>query len=252
MVSKDFRKEGGDETMRKDIRRRHDAHLRVNGVCTEHSALFDATPGGQKARTALGTCVDDVDRLLALQKQSLQGRRESTEQCRAARRALRDAAKAVVRVGKLVDPDETTIGTLQIPGAMSDDELLAYSRGLLNRVSSHADAFVAEGLPPDLLKNLDAGIQGLAAAREAYASSRQQFAAAAVTIGETQDRADKTVAAIEAIAVNLPAANPEVITKLRIAKRVGPRASTRSNAAPSPEPAPAPAPPSATPSDKAA
>ena len=44
--------------------------------------------------------------------------------------------------------------TMQLPGAANDDELLAYSRGLLERVSAHADAFVAEGLPPDLLKHL--------------------------------------------------------------------------------------------------
>ena len=34
---------------------------------------------------------------------------------------------------------------MELPGAMSDDELPAYSRGLLERVSVHAEAFVAEG-----------------------------------------------------------------------------------------------------------
>jgi hypothetical protein len=234
--------------MRKDIRRRHDAHVRANGVCTEHSALFDATPGGQKTRAALATCVADVDRLLAVQTRSLEDRRAAAEQCRVARRALQDAAKAVVKVGKLVNLDETTMGTMRIPGAVSDDELIAYTRGLLDRVSSHADAFVAEGLPPDLLKNLETGIQGLAAARDAQSAARQRFAAAAQSIRENHDQADKTIAALEAIAVNLPAAHPEVVTKLRIARRVGPRV----DAAPKPKPAPSPAPPSTTPTGQAA
>ena len=59
-----------NRTMRKDIRRRHDAHIRTLRVCTEHSALFDATPGGKKTRTTLGSHVADVTRLLALQERS--------------------------------------------------------------------------------------------------------------------------------------------------------------------------------------
>jgi hypothetical protein len=32
--------------MRTHVRRRHDAHVRANGVCTEHRAVFDAIAGG--------------------------------------------------------------------------------------------------------------------------------------------------------------------------------------------------------------
>src|SRR5712692_1207469 len=232
--------------MRKEIRRRHDAHVRAHGVCTEHSALFDATPGGQKTRAALGTYVADVARLLALQERSIQDRRAATEQIRFSRRALRDAAKGVVKVGKLVNLDDAMMAAMQLPGPASDDELLAYSRGLLDRVSSHADAFVAEGLPPDLLKNLANRIQAFAAARDAQAAAGQRFTAATESIRETLDKADNTVGALEAIAVNIPAARPEVLTRLRIAKRVGPRA-----AEPAPKPAPSPA-PASTPAGGAA
>jgi hypothetical protein len=40
-----------------------------------------------------------------------------------------------------------TLNTMQLAAPGSDDELLAYAQGLLDRVSSHADAFVAGGLP---------------------------------------------------------------------------------------------------------
>jgi uncharacterized protein YPO0396 len=230
--------------MRKDIQRRHDAHVRVNGVCAEHSPLFDATPGGQKIRAALGTYVANVDRLLAVQTRSVEDRRAATEQCRVARRALRDAATAVVRVGKLVNLNETTMGTMQIPRARTDDGLIAYTRGLLDRVSSHADAFVAEGLPPDLLQKLDTGIRELAAAREARAAARQRFTAATASIRDTQETADTTIDALESIAVNLPAAHPEVLTKLRMAKRVGPRVEASAKAKPAAVLAPSPAFPS--------
>jgi len=61
--------------MRKHVRRRHDAHVRAHTVCAEHSAFFDAMPGGQRARAVLDTDVADVDRLLALQERSIEDRR---------------------------------------------------------------------------------------------------------------------------------------------------------------------------------
>jgi hypothetical protein len=115
--------------MRKQVRRRHDAHVRAHGVCTEHSALFDATPGGQKTRAALGTHVADVDRLLALQERCIEDRRAAAEQCRLSRRVLHDAAQLVVKVGKVVNLDDAMMATMQPAGRRSDEDLLAYSRG---------------------------------------------------------------------------------------------------------------------------
>jgi len=234
--------------MRKDVQRRHDAHLRASGVCTEHSALFDAT-GGEKTREALGAHVADVDRLLALQERSIEDRRAATAQCRISRRGLRAAATLIIKVGKLVHLDDTVMATMQLPAVGSDDELLAYARGLLDRVSPYADAFITGGLPPHSLKNLADAIQRLDAAREAQAASRQRFTAAAASIRATLNEADKTVGVLEALIVNTPAARSEVLTKLRMASRVGPRAAPL----PAPKPAPSafPAPPGRPPAGRA-
>jgi hypothetical protein len=241
-VSKHFRKERtGSAPMQKKVQRRHDAHARAHGVCTEHSALFDATAGGQRTREALGTHVTDVERLLTLQEQSVQEGRVAAEQCRLSRRTLRNAAKAVVKLGKLANLDDAVKATLQLPGPCSDDEMLVYFRALLARVSSHADALVAVGLPPDLLKQLGDAIQAFASAKGERAACRERFTAAADAIRETLAAANKTVDALEAIVVNTPAGQPEVLTKLRAARRVGPRAAP----AEAPKPAPDPVPPSA-------
>jgi len=218
--------------MRKDIRRRYDAHVRTNNVCAEHSTLF-ATPGGRKMRATLGACLAQVDRLQAVQAWSVEERRASTAQRRAARRALCDGLRAVVVVGRLVELDETTMTTMRIPRMPSDAELIAYARGLLARVLPYADAFVAEGLPSDLLKKIEVSTEALAAARSAQTRARQQFTAAAESIHEAQTRAAKNVDAFYAIAVNLPAAYPEFLTKLRIARRIGPHV----DSAPTSEPA---------------
>ncbi|HZR23774.1 MAG TPA: hypothetical protein VFA59_09320 [Vicinamibacterales bacterium] len=230
--------------MRKTIRRRHDAHARASSVCNDHSAIFDATPGGQKTRTALATYVEDVDRLMAVQERSNEDRRAAMEQVRAGRLALRAAATAVAKVGKLVNLDETTMATMQVPGRVSDDELLAYTRGLLDRVAGHADAFVAEGLPPDLLKHLEDGVPRLAAAKEQYAAARQRFAGALEAIREAQAKSETTIDALEAIAANTAAATPDMLKELRMARRIGPHVGAAAT-----EP---PAPPHTTPADKAA
>jgi hypothetical protein len=114
----------GKSVMQKKVRRRHEADVRAQNVCAEHSQLFDATPGGQKMRVALGAHVADVDRLLALQERSLEDRRAATEQCRLSRRALRDAAKAVVSVGRVVKLDAVVMGTMRLPSGANDDEPL--------------------------------------------------------------------------------------------------------------------------------
>ena len=114
--------------MRKEVRRRHEAHVRTHSVCAEHSALFDATPGGQKTRAALVAHVADVDRLLALQERSIEDRRAATEQCRVSRRALRAAAKAVVAVGRVVSLDAGVVATIASSTSMALSALFSASR----------------------------------------------------------------------------------------------------------------------------
>jgi hypothetical protein len=66
---------------------------------------------------------------------------------------LRTAAKAVVMVGRVVNVAVPMMGTMQLPGGTSDDELLAYSRRLYtapfippaNPVSSSACRYLGRG-----------------------------------------------------------------------------------------------------------
>ncbi len=217
--------------MRDEVRRRHDAHVRTHGVCSDHGPFFDTTPGGRKARARFGAHVAEVGRLLALQQRSIEDRRAATAQCRRWRRTLRTAAKAVVRVGRVVDLEADLMSTMQLPAKTSDDEFIAYLRGLIDRVAPHADAFVAEGLPPDLLTDLADGVMEFAAARATQVASRQRFSAASESIRETLGRADRLADVLESVTMTAPMAPAELLTRLRLARRVGPRMSA---AAPAP------------------
>jgi len=222
----------------------------VNGVCKDHSDVFDATAGGQSTRAELDAHIANNERLFVVQRQATVDRRAAAEQSRVARATLCDAMRAVVNIDRRVRVDGTSMTTMRMPDAPSDDELVACARDFVNRVSAHTEAFLAAGLPPVVPANLETALQELVTARAATAAARQRFTAATVAIREAQNQADTTVAALASIAVNTPAAHPEVVTKFRIARRVGPRA--RPGADDTPSPAPAPAPSSPTPSDKAA
>ena len=71
------------------------------------------------------------------------------------------------------------------------------------------------------------------AAGDTQAASPQRFSAASESIHEALDSAGKALDVLEAIVVNTPDAPPEVLTKLRIARRVGPRVSAAPKAPPS-------------------
>ena len=101
---------------------------------------------------------------------------------------------------------------------------------------------MAKRLPPDLLKRLGDGVVAFTAGREDQAASRPRFRAAAESIRQSLDAAGKTIDVLMAIAAGTADAPPAVLTKLRMAKRVGPRVSP-----------PAAKPPAASgPADKAA
>jgi hypothetical protein len=219
--------------MRTKVRRRHEAQIRARGVCAEHSELFDSTPGGQNMRAALEAHVAHVDRLLALQECSIEDRRAATEQCRRSRRALRAAARAIVAVGRIVRIEAAEMGTMQLPERASDDDLLAKSRALLELVSPHADAFATNGLPPGLLTRLGDEIETFKMARATQTAAPGRFAAASESILETLENAARTADVLETIVVNTPDAPPEILTKLRQARRVGPRLNAEPKAPPS-------------------
>lgn len=209
--------------MRKRLRRRHDAQVRASNVCSDHSDILDVTPGGEYTRTVLAARVAEVTRLFAAQAESIEQRRAAVAEIRTGRQWLRNAAKVIVKVGKLVTVDETTMATMRLLGSVGDDELLAYTRGLLNHIAPYVAAFVAQGMPPDLVTNIETAIQRFAGSKDAYETARQRFTTATDMIREAQDKATDTIEVIEAVAVITPAASGELLTCLRMAKRIGPR-----------------------------
>jgi hypothetical protein len=216
--------------MKKAVRLTHESQVRSNDVCTEHRDSWDGSAGANPSRLALDGYVTESTRLLTLRARAVDDRRAATEQCRRCRIALRAWGKAVVMIARLVTLPDTVMDILRIPGSLSDTALQAHMQALHDRVLPYKDAFVAMGLPPDVLPNLAGGIQTLADARAAYAATIQDAAAAEQALRENQARARITILALESIAPRETAEHREVVNKLKVARRVGPRTSDPANA----------------------
>jgi hypothetical protein len=231
--------------MRKEVLRKHRAHIRTRGVCAEHPAVFTANEGGKTTLGTLGTNVEAVDGQLADRKRYLGEARAASAQLRLYRRILYVAMRAIVKVARSVGLSDPTLLGIPYPSRTGDENLLASARGLVDRVTPHADAFVAAGLPSDLLANLAIQIQAFAAAKSALATARQQFTAVATVIREKQEASDKAVDVLEAIAETGPGSSAEILTKFRIARRIGPHVDHKADA-PAAAPQTASAAPAAT------
>ena len=209
--------------MKTVMRLQYAADERANEVCAENAEFFDGIPGAQKTRLALDGYVTESRLQGAVIARARQLRRAAVLRCGDARAAGRKAAKAVVRVGKLVKLPDSVMNNLALPGQMSDHDFLFFLQGLLDLVRPFEQAFAAEGMPPNVLNNLAASITELRAAKAAKDAATEAAAAAAEKLNELHRLSATAIAALEAIAVNVPEANPEVVTKLRVAMRVGPR-----------------------------
>ena len=207
--------------MRTTVRRRYQAHTRVNDICTEHSAFFLGANGAEQPRQDLRASVAEVARLTALQYRCRMEARAATEMARRARRTLHLMAKAIIAIGKLVPI--SGMAEMRLPGHVSDDELLADMRAKLEYVSPHAAAFLAAGLPSDLLDGFAGAIDALVEAKRTQDRARSTFTASVQSVRDEQKHSDRLVAALVAIADVAPDAPMEVPTRLRVAKRVGQR-----------------------------
>ena len=237
--------------MKKTTSLRHDSHVRSNDVAAQHSDTLDARPSTKKTRLALNDYVNESNRLMASQARALEDRKAATQQCRICRRALRAAGNAVVKVGKLVHLPDTVMATLSIPGSMSDNRLLSHMQAVYDRVLPYKDAFEGQGLPPDVLTHLTDGIKALEAARSAYAATIQDAASVGAALTENQDKASATILALESVVATTTPTDRDLLTKLKVARRVGPRSTGPVAAAPataaSPTSASSTVPPSTTP-----
>ena len=164
--------------MKKAIRRRHEARRRAQAICEENRGVIEATDGGRKALTRFNRSVDAVNQLFAEGQQALNDRRVAQADLAAARRRLRDILKAIVDVSAVVTLDEGSAKVMQLPEIGTDEQLLADANAIDGIVSAHTAAFVAEGLPDNVIGDLRTEIAVFVRSKKASSTARKTYTAA--------------------------------------------------------------------------
>ena len=232
--------------MRKNIRRRQEAHRRAQDVCEKNRTIIDANDATKAKAATLSASVDEVDRLLNDQGHALDTRRAESQKARDARQAIRDIVSPIVTLSRFVVLDQGTAMVMRVPADASDEQLVMDAGVIADAVEAHADGFTKAGLPAGDAADLRAQIAALKAAKTAASNARKAFTVAAKGIRKALKSGDDAIVGVDAILTRTPTADPDVLDKLRLAKVVGP-----SHAGEAPAPAAQPAPEPTTPTKAA-
>ena len=165
--------------------------------------------------------------------------RAATATCRKLRRALRGSLKAVVKVSPFVSREEATAKVMGRIGNSSDSDLLSVAAATLDKVTQHSAAFLEQGLPVNVLKNLPLQTDGLTKAKKAQSDARLLRLAAGESIETALGAGDAAIDLLHSIAVSTSDADPNLVSQLRLAKRVGPAKAKGEPPAAEPDPVPA-------------
>lgn len=207
--------------MKKTIRRRHEARRRAQAICEENRSVIEATDGGRKTLARFNASVDAVNSLFAAGQQALNDRRVAQADLAGARRQLREILKALVDVSAIVTLDEGSAKLMDLPEITSDEQLLADANAVYGIVSAHTAAFVAEGLPDNVVNDLQTQIATFVRSKKASSTARKTFTAARRAAVDELRTGQRALAVIDAILAQSPLASPQALTKLRLAKRIG-------------------------------
>ena len=207
--------------MQKNIRRRHEANRRAQAICEQNRGVIETNDGGKKALSRFSATVDGVDVLLADQEQARNERQKARTDLEAQRRTLRDILKAVVDVSPFVTLGDGSAGTLQLPEITTDEQLTAVANAIDRTATANAAAFVAEGLPANVIPSLHVQIDRFVQLRKTASTARKAFSAAGRAARTLTKAGRKALKVMDAILAQSPNADPKELGKLRAAKRIG-------------------------------
>jgi hypothetical protein len=227
--------------MNKEQRFRHVAYSRFNALCADHRDTLETTQGGKQAVADLRDSVTAVDQRSQERERRLEEERVAVKDCLTWRRILRGVLQAIVEISHSVVPVQGPAEVMHVPGKVNDELFLAEARAIQDKVKQYESDFLAQGLHPDVLKNLADGIDRLAAARLAREKARTLRVAAGKSIREDLTTAKGAMRLLHTIVVTTPGVDSNVVNAFRAAKRVGPsKAKDEAPAQPDPVPVPTP------------
>ncbi|HEV3139992.1 MAG TPA: hypothetical protein VGY57_05730 [Vicinamibacterales bacterium] len=205
------------------IRRRSDSLVQILAFVMVHLVIFEATSVGKKMVAALQQLVAQLTTLFTTDSSARDTAHDHTVERAKARKALLRSGKAIRRTGLLLALDgAATEERFPQFRSVSDRQLAADARSVLEKALPLKAAFVAHGLPSSVIEDLPAQIEAMDQAIQHQSTGREMHVAAKRAAGVALTSAAPIVKALESILLNAPNVDALTLEAWKSAKRIGP------------------------------
>ncbi len=207
----------------KRIDRHHfDMLARVKQFGVTYAELFPPDSLGARSFAALGAALDQASGSVTSDVQGRTATRKGTLSKADAREALRAKLEGLARTARAIVPDVPAVkGSFRLVTAGKNDlELLAAARSFILDATPLAERFIAHGLRPTFLADLQSAVETFEAAARDRVAARQARASAGAGITQALDAADEALARLDAIVPNIIQERPTVLAAWTVARRV--------------------------------
>ena|SRR6266853_2301752 len=211
--------------------------VRVREFGTAHPDLFPADSLGARTLAELGDIVERLHASVMSESSGRSAARQGTVSKTAARQTLRAALEAIARTARGVAVDTPGIaGGFVVPDGKNDHELAIAARRFADDAAPLAAPFIAHGLHPSFVADLQAALALFERATSGRTTAREVHVGARAGITAAIDAALAILPRLDAIVENLAASDPARLAAWRYARHVEGR-SVRTEAAAAAEPA---------------
>jgi lambda repressor-like predicted transcriptional regulator len=238
--------------MHHNDRRRYEMLVRVRDFGATYGHLFPESTLAPQAFAAVTTAVDDMETADVAETTASVSVRATRKQD--ARRALQERLLLIVKTAQVLPGTEPAFKAhFRVPASRNDQQLLTTARQCGQRAAPVTEQFVAHGMSPTFLSDLDALIERFEEALRDRGMSRDQLVEARGRSRQALANALQAIGQLDVMVANHLAADPIVREVWKRSRRVAYPAKARrasatdpggAAAASGPEPAvpPAPAP----------
>ena len=166
--------------------RRRDMALRLKDFSTNNP--FPANSMGAQLATRLNTLMLDLDQLVADESSSEGSKREGTATREAAREALREGMEGVSRTARAIENQVPGFAEkFRMPAGNNDGALVDAGLAFADNAEPELARFIAFGMPPDFIEDLQNDIAAVRAAMSAQSTGVADRKAAGVLIEDKLD-----------------------------------------------------------------
>jgi hypothetical protein len=223
------------------LKRRYDMLIRVRNFGTNYGQLFPESSLARQAFADLSAAIDQVQAQQVAERTATAS--AAATRTASAREALNERLVKIAATARVISETNGDLGGLfQVVDATSDQQLLTTGHGFVKNAEPFTAAFVAHGMPPTFVTDLQASIEAFDRALRDRGTGRNEQTAARAGIRTAMAAARAALRKLDVIVANHTGLEASVREVWERERRVSPpRAHGKSGAPSVEEQPPAPA-----------